>query len=169
MAKKLRLRQRKFIAEYLKNPNGTQAAIKAGYSPHTANEIASENLTKPSIRAEIEKATRKLGIDPEYILGGFKKVADRCMTAEPVMEFDHEGKEMVEKKTWIEDPDNPGKTKIVGVYEFDSMGANKALENLAKATRIISNDKVGGGLMDGVDLIGLLIVSRGERGLEAQG
>ena len=46
-------RQRRFIAEYLASGNGTQAAIRAGYSKHTAKEIASQNLTKPEIAAAI--------------------------------------------------------------------------------------------------------------------
>jgi phage terminase small subunit len=34
--------------------NGAQAAIRAGYSKHTARVIAVENLTKPAIRAAID-------------------------------------------------------------------------------------------------------------------
>lgn len=55
-------KQSRFISEYLINPNGTQAAIKAGYSAKTARAIASENLKKPEIIAELrrqETATRK--------------------------------------------------------------------------------------------------------------
>lgn len=47
-------KQRKFCDEYLISLNGADAAIKAGYSPKTAKTIASENLTKPNIRAYIE-------------------------------------------------------------------------------------------------------------------
>ena len=46
---KLTEREMRFIDEWLINPNGTQAAIKAGYSPDTAVSIASENLRKPHI------------------------------------------------------------------------------------------------------------------------
>lgn len=51
----LNARQRLFIAEYLIDLNATRAAIAAGYSENAARSIASENLTKPNIRAEIEK------------------------------------------------------------------------------------------------------------------
>ena len=44
MAKKLGARQQRFVDEYLIDLNGTQAAIRAGYSPNTANEIAAQNL-----------------------------------------------------------------------------------------------------------------------------
>ncbi|QLP97485.1 MAG: terminase small subunit [Rhodoblastus sp.] len=42
-------RQQRFVAEYLVDLNGTQAAIRAGYSPKTARAIATENLTKPAV------------------------------------------------------------------------------------------------------------------------
>lgn len=43
-------KQRRFCEEYLVDLNGTQAAIRAGYSKHTANRIATENLSKPVIK-----------------------------------------------------------------------------------------------------------------------
>lgn len=36
--------------------NGTQAAIRAGYSPDTARQMASENLSKPYIQIAIADA-----------------------------------------------------------------------------------------------------------------
>lgn len=53
MADKLTPKQEKFCKEYLVDLNGAQAAIRSGYSEHTAKEIASENLTKPNIVARI--------------------------------------------------------------------------------------------------------------------
>lgn len=38
-------KQQRFVEEYMVDSNATQAAIRAGYSPDTANSIASENLT----------------------------------------------------------------------------------------------------------------------------
>lgn len=48
-------KQQLFCDEYLIDLNATQAAIRAGYSEKTARKIGSENLTKPDIRAYIEK------------------------------------------------------------------------------------------------------------------
>ena len=45
----LRGKQQRFVDEYLIDRNATQAAIRAGYSQRTANEIGAENLAKPSI------------------------------------------------------------------------------------------------------------------------
>ena len=53
---KLSQKQQLFIEEYLIDLNGTQAAIRAGYNPNTARQIAAENLTKPYIRKAIDKA-----------------------------------------------------------------------------------------------------------------
>jgi phage terminase small subunit len=54
-------RQRRFVAEYLVDGNGTQAAIRAGYSKRTARKIASEILTKPDIRAAVaEKGAKQI-------------------------------------------------------------------------------------------------------------
>lgn len=74
--RKLTLKQKKFTAEYLKSGNGTQAAIKAGYSKNSAQEIASENLSKPIIQQAVQSAAEKLGINPEYILNNFKRVSE---------------------------------------------------------------------------------------------
>lgn len=53
---KLTEKQKRFVEEYLIDLNATQAAIRAGYSGNTAKEIGYENLTKPHIATEIEKA-----------------------------------------------------------------------------------------------------------------
>jgi phage terminase small subunit len=54
-SKPLTPRQAAFVAEYLVDLNGTQAAIRAGYSPHTANEQAAQLLANLSIAAHVEK------------------------------------------------------------------------------------------------------------------
>jgi phage terminase small subunit len=48
-------KQKRFCNEYLIDCNGTQAAIRAGYSRKTAVKIAAENLTKPDIKTYIEE------------------------------------------------------------------------------------------------------------------
>ncbi|MCR4301812.1 MAG: terminase small subunit [Sulfuricaulis sp.] len=48
-------RQAAFVAEYLIDLNGTQAAIRAGYSPPAAGAIATENLQKPAIAAAVAR------------------------------------------------------------------------------------------------------------------
>lgn len=53
--KRLTPREQAFISYYLIDPNATQAARLAGYSPKTARQIGYENLTKPHIMAEIKR------------------------------------------------------------------------------------------------------------------
>lgn len=53
-------KQKQFCIEYLKDFNGTQAAIRAGYSKNTAQEISSENLSKPIIKEYVKKLADEL-------------------------------------------------------------------------------------------------------------
>lgn len=48
-----------FCKEYIIDLNATQAAIRAGYSPKTANEQGSQNLAKVSIQERIEELRRE--------------------------------------------------------------------------------------------------------------
>ncbi len=70
--KNLTDKQRLFCHEYLKDLNGTQAAIRAGYSDNAATEIASENLTKPKVSEYLEKLKNekfsKVNIEVDDIL-----------------------------------------------------------------------------------------------------
>ena len=53
-------KQERFCAEYLKDGNATQAAIRAGYSEKTAASIGSENLTKPEIKSKITELRKQI-------------------------------------------------------------------------------------------------------------
>lgn len=55
---RLTAKQRRFVQEYAIDLNGTQAAIRAGYSPKTARSIASENLQRPAVKAATQTALR---------------------------------------------------------------------------------------------------------------
>jgi phage terminase small subunit len=52
----LTLRQKRFVSEYLIDLNGKQAAIRAGYSPKTAEVQASQTLSMPKVQAAIAAA-----------------------------------------------------------------------------------------------------------------
>ena len=72
-------KQKRFIEEYLVDLNATQAAIRAGYSPDTAKSIGNENLTKPDIRAHIDKAmaerSKRTGINADRVVQELAKIA----------------------------------------------------------------------------------------------
>lgn len=65
-------KQQRFVEEYPKDLNATQAAIRAGYSKKTAYSIGEENLKKPEIREAIANAiearSKKAGIDSDWVL-----------------------------------------------------------------------------------------------------
>ena len=51
---KLTPKQQKFCDEYLVDCNATQAAIRAGYSPKSARQAGTMNMSNPSVRAYID-------------------------------------------------------------------------------------------------------------------
>jgi len=58
--RKLNPKQLMFCSEYVIDFNGTQAAIRAGYSKKTARQIADQLLTKLDIQAKIQSLTQKV-------------------------------------------------------------------------------------------------------------
>jgi phage terminase small subunit len=76
----LTAKQQAFIAEYLANGfNGTQAAVKAGYSAKTADSQASRLLKVPAVAAAIaakqQPRLEKLEITAERVLSEIAKLA----------------------------------------------------------------------------------------------
>lgn len=70
----LRGKQKMFVFEYIKDMdlNGTQAAIRAGYSVKTAQQIAYQLLQKTSVVEAIAEAKKerlkRLNVDADYVL-----------------------------------------------------------------------------------------------------
>ena len=110
-------KQKQFCEEYIIDLNGTQAAIRAGYSKKTARAIANELLTKLDIQEYIcvlkNKRSERVKYSQDELMRDILEVKNRCMQANPVL--DKEGNE-------------------TGVWKFDSNGANKALDMLMKHT-----------------------------------
>jgi len=65
-------RKARFVEEYLKDLNGTQAAIRAGFSKASARVTASRLLRNAAVRAAIAAAktarTERTGIDADRVL-----------------------------------------------------------------------------------------------------
>lgn len=70
---KLTTNQKRFVDEYCKDFNATQAAIRAGYSEKTAQQMGSENLSKPVISEAIKSRLDQLSLSAEELT---KKTAD---------------------------------------------------------------------------------------------
>lgn len=125
-ADQLNEKQLRFCHEYLIDCNGTQAAIRSGYSEATATSMASRLLTNVKVLQKINELkaeiAEKLKIDASWIMARFKEISDRCMAVTPVMVRTDEG--------WVKS----------GEYQFDSSGANKATEMLGKMIGVFEID-----------------------------
>ncbi len=118
-----------FVAEYLKDYNASAAAIRAGYAESTAkakaplwvNRVSSYRVGKGRIYNAINAARmermERVKIDQDYLLMNAAEILERCMQRSPVVNAF--GKQVV---------DEGGNN----LWRFDSAGANKAIENIAK-------------------------------------
>lgn len=88
--------RKRFVEEYLKDLNATQAAIRAGYSAKTANEQAARLLANVSIQAEIQRRqkdrSKRTEITQDRVLQelasiGFAKGTDYASIADGCVEI----------------------------------------------------------------------------------
>lgn len=117
-------KQKAFVSEYLKDFNGTQAAIRAGYARNSANEQAARMLAKDSVSKIVAETLRKKAneaeLSVEWVLKHLKMVAERSLQVIPVLE--KVGGEIVN----------------TGEFKFDSAGANKSLELIGKHLKMFT-------------------------------
>lgn len=66
------VKRHRFVAEYLKDLNATQAAIRAGYAKKGAKDQAYQLMQQPEVAEAIEKAmgerSKRLKVDADYVL-----------------------------------------------------------------------------------------------------
>ena len=115
-------KEKRFVAAFIKEPNGAKAAISAGYSRKTAKEQASRLLTRVNVKAEIEKWRTKVAerteIDAAFVLRQAVELYKRCM--QEIRPFtDHKG---------VHQAGEEGNS----LYVFDARGALRALELIGK-------------------------------------
>jgi phage terminase small subunit len=126
---KLNSRQEAFCREYLVDMNATQAAIRAKYSAKTAQEQSSRLLSNVIVQQRIselkQERCQRTQIDADWVLMSAKRVFDRCMQDEPVL--DREGKQVM---TTTADGE------LAAAYTFNATGANKALETIGKHVNV---------------------------------
>jgi len=130
--KALTPKQQLFVAEYLKDMDGSKAVRRAGYkvsSDGSASSMAHLMLADPRIQVAIAKAleqrVKRVEVDADWVLRGAKEVFDRCMQAAPVL--DRKGEPVL-----VETPTG----QIAPAYTFDSAGANRALELAGKHVNV---------------------------------
>lgn len=104
-------RQARFVQFVLSAPTIAEAAVRAGYSPRTADSQASQLLKIPKVAQAlaVERALRakKARRDSNWVRDNLVSIAERCMQATPVLN---------------------SRGVPTGEYSFDSRGAIRALE-----------------------------------------
>ncbi len=143
-------KQAKFVEEYLIDLNGTQAAIRAGYSAATARQIASRELSKVNVQDAIAAGRAKLAeaagvtaekVVKEYALLGFANMLDyiRIEGGAPIVDMsavtrDHGAAiQEVTSEVYMErtgDDENP--VEPVKRTKFKLCDKKGALDSLAK-------------------------------------
>lgn len=120
--------QEQFCQEYVLNGgNAGKAVIKAGYKVTTQNStwsLGSQILSSIKVTARIEQLRKEAGltfISKEYIVNGFKEIAERCMSEREVL-----------------DPETGEST---GVFKFDPLNAKGAFKELALMAGHYDGDK----------------------------
>lgn len=77
-------KQKRFVEEYLIDLNATQAAIRAGYSPDTAEQIGHQQLKKTSvanaIAIEQAKRSKRTGVSQDRVVRELAKIAFANLT-----------------------------------------------------------------------------------------
>jgi len=115
-------KQTMFVREYIKDLNGSQSAIRAGFSEKSSRVTAAKLLTKTNIKAAVQAAmdrrSARLELDANWVLENLRNIHDRCKEPRPIL--DRQG--------------NP-----TGRFRFDSAGALRALELIGKHLRMFTD------------------------------
>lgn len=121
-----------FANEYLIDFNGTQAAIRAGYSPNSANEQACAMLAKPHIWSRvvelIEERKIRTKITADYVLSIINETIDRCRQVEAVK--DKRGAQVMVKTITGE---------MVPAFIYDAKAVLKGCELLGRHLQMFSD------------------------------
>jgi phage terminase small subunit len=88
---KLTEQQMLFVKEYIVDFNGTQAAIRAGYSEKTAAEQASRLLKNvkvaKAVAKEVAERAKRVEVNADYVLATIVETVERCkQEVEPIYE-----------------------------------------------------------------------------------
>lgn len=137
-------RQARFVAEYLVDLNATQAAIRAGYSPRTAQEQSSRLLSKAivaeAVAAGASKQLTKLDLTADMVKERLKLLAFQDIRAlfdergnlRPIHELSDAAAAMVGGVEVIKKNAAAGDGVIDTVHKVKVVDPVKALEMLAK-------------------------------------
>ena len=137
---KVPTREERFVAEYLVDGIGKRAAIRAGYSPKSAESQASRLLSKAKVRARIEKAlaeqSRRTGITADRVLKelakcAFADITDVANAASATLKDDAQRDDTAAIKS-IRVKTIPSEDGDIVEREIEMMDKTKSLELLGK-------------------------------------
>jgi phage terminase small subunit len=139
-------KQEKFVDEFLIDLNATQAAIRAGYSPKTAQPASSRLLSNVMVQAKIqerrESAQKRAEVSLDDVLRQYKRIAFAGMSK--FVKINSQGEPEVDLSNCTpEDLDLLAETQIEAFSESDgtrqvrrvkikTLDRLKALETLGK-------------------------------------
>jgi len=139
-------KQKRFISEYIIDLNAKQAAIRAGYSPKTAEVQASRLLSLVKVQTEITKAMedrgKRTGITQDRVLAELSAIA--FAKATDYVEVDEDGFVKIKPTAGLTDEQ---KSAIAGIkkgangIEIKLVDKTKALEMLSRHLGLF-NDKL---------------------------
>lgn len=134
-------RQSRFVDEYLIDLNGTQAAIRAGYSENTAESQAVRLLRNAKVAAVVQQRmderSDRVKIDADFVLQGIARNISRCEQGSPIV--DRNGEPVM-----TETPEGD----IAPAWKYDATNALKGYELLGKHLKLFT-DKVDHSSEDG--------------------
>ena len=139
-----------FCQEYIVDFNGTQAAIRAGYSKKSAGSQASELLKNPNISARVHELKKermdRLSLDQNFVVLQIVDTIQQCKGGYPV--------KTLNPKT--------GKYEEIGMYQFDSRGTLRGLELLGTHLGMFGKGQQPTGGGEENNLLEQIIASTGE-------
>jgi phage terminase small subunit len=130
-------KQRMFVAEYLKDLNATQAAIRAGYSSKNADKIGFQLLEKTRVQQAIEQAMKRrikrVEFDQDTVVQQLARIA--FVDMKDVAEFGPDGvkaRDCEEVDGTLLSEVSETKTKDGGTIKVKLSDRMKALELLGR-------------------------------------
>lgn len=95
-------KQLAFVDQYMVDRNGTQAAIRAGYSPKSAKVTACRMLTNANVKAEIDRRVEEYSRTAGITVVDLLEVGKKLVFADIRKLFDERGR-MLHPTEWPDD------------------------------------------------------------------
>lgn len=153
----------RFVEEYLIDPtNAAKAAVRAGYSPKTASNIAYNVLKRPKIQLQIEKArearAERVGITQDRVLVELAKIAFASLG--DMITFDEEGNSSIDFRKLT--PDQKAAVASIDIKSFNgkTKAQNIKVSLADKQLALVNIGKHLGMFKDKVEVTGTLTLEQ---------